>query len=380
MSGSAVSAGEENSAVSAGAVTVEDPDNTPNTSSSGGAITAGEDAGPTLNSGTYYIKEIQAPDGYYPDERIKEFTFLPGDDKEQVVYEFQKTLLDAKTHIEIRKDEIVKTKEKKEQKPLPGAVLQIIDGDTQQVVKEWTTADEAVDVERLTLNKDYILRELTAPDGYVRAEDIKFRLIDTTDYTAQIAAEESYAHSLTVHLYNPETDTFEDSATSTITMLDDYTKIKIEKRDLKTKKFVKGAVLQLKQGDTVVKEWTSGKKAEAFDYLPVGEYTLHEKSAPEGYDKADDLAVTVAETGEKQVFTMYDGESAAKDNGGGPKNTKKQEKTGTHIPQTGDTLRIILYLLAVVFLGGTLGFTIYTDPKRKEKRLMKKQAEKTNES
>ena len=51
------------------------------------------------------------------------------------------------------------------------------------MIKEWKTTEEMLEFKYLTLNKDYILREKNAPDGYVTAKDIRFRLIDMTDYT-----------------------------------------------------------------------------------------------------------------------------------------------------------------------------------------------------
>ena len=42
------------------------------------------------------------------------------------------------------------------------------------------------------------------------------------------------------------------------------------------------------------------------EYLPVGEYILHEETAPEGYVIANDVKFVVEETGEIQKVEMQD--------------------------------------------------------------------------
>ena len=168
-----------------------------------------------------------------------------------------------------------------------------------------------------------------------------------------------YVHQLSLHIYDEKKQEYIDSKSSVLTMVDDYTKVRIVKKDLQTKKNLVGARLRLMKGNTIVKEWVSGKEAEEFDYLPVGEYTLTELMVPEGYDKAKDMKIIVKDTGEVQKFVMYDGRSVGRQDSGAP--------------QTGDSLRIVIYLVAIVFLAGSFGFVWYTDPKRKAKRLTKKQ-------
>jgi len=50
----------------------------------------------------------------------------------------------------------------------------------------------------------------------------------------------------------------------------------------------------------------SEEKPHYIERLPVGEYTLREVTAPDGYDVAEDVKFTVAETGEIQHVVMKD--------------------------------------------------------------------------
>ena len=66
-----------------------------------------------------------------------------------------------------------------------------------------------------------------------------------------------------------------------------------------------GAQLQLldKQGN-VVKEWVSETSAERLDGIAAGTYKIHEVSAPEGYETADDLEITISDTTDLQRYTF----------------------------------------------------------------------------
>ena len=176
---------------------------------------------------------------------------------------------DDYTKVEISKKDIVTSEE------LPGATLQVIEKSTGKVLEEWISKDSAHRIDKLPIG-EYILREITAPDGYVRAEDVEF----TVSNSGEIQRVE---------------------------MQDDYTKVEITKKDLETKEILEGAQLQLldSEGD-VVAEFTSENKAYMISKLPVGEYTLHEVKAPKGYNLAEDVKVVIEETGKVQEFSIYD--------------------------------------------------------------------------
>lgn len=63
---------------------------------------------------------------------------------------------------------------------LKGAKLQSLDEDG-TVLEEWVTDGKPHLVEKLPVNVELILREITAPDGYEIAEDVKFTLKDTME-------------------------------------------------------------------------------------------------------------------------------------------------------------------------------------------------------
>ena len=129
-----------------------------------------------LPAGDYTLKEIAAPDGYviatdiefevFADGTIKirnvDSTAISEDGNPLIV------MVDDTTKVKISKRDITTDKE------LPGATLQIIDEDG-NVVEEWVSADEAHLVEgKLIAGKEYMLREIIAPDGYEIANEIKF--------------------------------------------------------------------------------------------------------------------------------------------------------------------------------------------------------------
>lgn len=58
-----------------------------------------------------------------------------------------------------------------------GARLQIIDKETKEVVVEWVSGEKTAEIDReLDVDRTYILREVEAPDGWEKAEDVEFKL------------------------------------------------------------------------------------------------------------------------------------------------------------------------------------------------------------
>lgn len=56
----------------------------------------------------------------------------------------------------------------------------------------------------------------------------------------------------------------------------------------------------------MVEEWVSAEEPHRIEKLAPGTYTLHEESAPEGYELAEDVEFEVEATGDVQTVTMED--------------------------------------------------------------------------
>ena len=63
-----------------------------------------------------------------------------------------------------------------------------------------------------------------------------------------------------------------------------------------------GAQIQVKQGDTVISEWTSTGQAQVVSLKP-GTYTFHEVAAPNGYKVVTDITFSVDETGQVAILS-----------------------------------------------------------------------------
>lgn len=113
----------------------------------------------------YTLIETQPADGYVTAESI-EFTI-------ENTAEVQKVeMKDDVTKVEISKQDIAG-------KELSGAKLTILDSEG-KVVESWTSTNNPHYIEMLPIGK-YTLREETAPEGYLVANDVQFEVKDTAE-------------------------------------------------------------------------------------------------------------------------------------------------------------------------------------------------------
>ena len=123
----------------------------------------------------YTLTETKPADGYVTAESI---TFTVEDSSKAQKIEMK----DDVTKVQISKTDI-------SGKELPGAKLTILDKDG-KVVESWTSEEKAHYIEMLPIGA-YTLREETAPDGYLVAEDVKFTVKDTGEIQKVVMKDEA---------------------------------------------------------------------------------------------------------------------------------------------------------------------------------------------
>ena len=164
---------------------------------------------------------------------------------------------------------------------LPGAVIQILKGE--EVVEEWTSGTEPHVIRGLEVGTEYILREITAPDGYTLAEETTFTIGQdgTIETTGSVDGD-------------------------TLLINDVKTKVKISKVDITSQEEIAGATLQIldAEGNVVVLDgtelsWVSSEEGpHIIEGLKTGvTYTLHEETAPAGYTVAANTTFTIGTDG-----------------------------------------------------------------------------------
>ena len=253
-----------------------------------------------LPAGDYILRETDAPDGY---TIAKDVPFTVGEDLKVTDAVQTVTMVNAPTEINVSKVDLTTADQE-----LPGATLQILkkvtgtdeDGNETETYElattvygeelEWVSDGTVKNIKGL-LWGNYILREVSAPEGYMIAEDIPFTITDDLDLAAE-----------------------------TITMEDAPTEVAISKTDLTTGEELPGATLQIldELGNDIVTtiygeklEWVSGEEPKVIKGLPAGNYILREVSAPNGYTVTEDVEFTITdELKPAETVVMEDAPSA----------------------------------------------------------------------
>ena len=229
------------------------------------------------NSGKYQIVEVKAPTGYLLDSTPVdvEFTYEGQQTPWQIV---DGTNTNLRTTVDISKQDITNSKE------LPGAKLEIRDAHG-NLVEGWTSGKTQHTVRGLELEKEYILTEKRAPDGYTEAESIVFKLVQEGNEQSNI-------------VYVKSDDDWVKLNDATVIM-QDAPVLDIDKTDI-AGNLLPGATLTIRDAnDEVVDTWTTDYKthsvpiSDEFIKLSDGNkeyiYTLTEDAAPAGFEIANSV-------------------------------------------------------------------------------------------
>lgn len=195
----------------------------------------------------YTLTETTAPKGYVKAESIE---FTVSKEKKNEAY------IMKDKQVSVTKTDITGTQE------VPGATFTVKDEDG-NTVDTWVSGDKEHYVSGLEEGKTYTLIEETAPEGYVRADEITFTV--TNEKTIQ-----------------------------EVNMLD--AQVKVTKTDALTGDAVKGAEFTVFDKDgNIVDKWTTDGTAHAVNGLDAGkEYVLKETKTPTGYMTAPDRTLVVS--------------------------------------------------------------------------------------
>lgn len=222
--------------------------------------------------GTYTLVETIAPDGYIKAESI---TFEVTENSEiQTV-----TMYDEQTSVIIYKQDA------KTENNIVGAKLELVDKNG-KVVSSWTTTNKGYSITGLPVG-EYTLVEVSAPKGYLIAENIKIKI-------KEIAETQKF------FMYDEK---------------EPYT-IKISKQDITTKKELPGATLELANEDgKVLYRWVSTSTPYEITGLEPGTYILTETIAPKvniknygtniGIFVKDDISGSVASGVNPEATKIY---------------------------------------------------------------------------
>lgn len=223
-----------------------------------------------LEAGTYYVKEIAAPNGYVLDETIRPFKIGGNND-----WDVETTIKNT-----LKEYSLTLVKKGDDGKPLEGVEFEISGNGITK--KSASGRDGVVKFEGLPFGR-YTITETKAPQGYVKAKPINVTIDEKN----------------TVGAYTPN------QAVDGGTITNEHTVLTVLKIDDADRKPLAGATFRIKNSDGQYVSAENGKfkafvsgegGASVFEtgedgkftleYLPVGNnYALEEISAPQGYIK-----------------------------------------------------------------------------------------------
>ena len=268
-----------------------------------------------LNSGDYYFLEESVSDSYYIN-REKHQVHLEYKDQKTAAVSTKAVVKEEQTETVISKRMIASSVEIKD------CHLKISDENGNEIVS-WITGDissvklnekiyemgydnvrvekgdgYAVKIYGLLHDREYTLTETKPSDGFVTANDITFKLVESDDENAK------------TKVLVKNGDSFTENVDNQVIMYDDTTKIEFSKTDITNGKELPGCHMQVTDKDTgkVMDEWVSSEQSHVIEgkYVVGKTYVLTETKPRDGYATATSIEFTVADDGKVQKVNMVD--------------------------------------------------------------------------
>ena len=172
-------------------------------------------------------------------------------------------------------------------------VVLTLNDDKHNVVYEWNTSnDDVLDKDGIKAHQikglpigEYTLTEKETPSGYVKSDPMTISV--KSDTNTQYFAMENKPITISIDKIDAESKNNIPNAS-----------LKITTRDGKDAVDADGNKL----------EWKSTKESKTFYHIPAGEYTLKEITAPNGYQRSEDIDFKVSDTDDsvQKVESMVD--------------------------------------------------------------------------
>ena len=268
-----------------------------------------------LNSGDYYFLEESVSDSYYINTETHP-VHLEYKDQETAVVSAKAVVKEDQTETVISKRMIASSVELKD------CHLKINDENGNEIIS-WITGDissvklnekldemgydnvhvekgdgYAVKIYGLLYDSEYTLTETKPADGFVTANDIIFKLVESDDANAK------------TKVLVKNGDSFNENIDNQVVMYDDTTKIEFSKTDITNGKELPGCHMQVTEKDTgkVMDEWVSSGQSHVIEgkYAVGKTYVLTETKPRDGYATATSIEFAVADNGDIQKVNMVD--------------------------------------------------------------------------
>ena len=268
-----------------------------------------------LNSGNYYFIEESVSDSYYIDREMHEVHLEYKDQGTQTV-KANVTVKENQTETAISKRMIASSVEIKDchlkiSDENGNEIISWISGDISSVklnenLKEMGYSnvhvekdnDYALKINGLLKDKEYTLTETRPADGFVTADDVTFKIV------------ESSSNNCRTKVLVKSGDSFIEQMDNHVVMYDDTTKLEFSKKDITNGRELSGCRMQVTEKDTgtVMDEWVSTEESHVIEgkYAVGKTYVLTEKQPRDGYATAESVEFTVEDDGRVQKVSMTD--------------------------------------------------------------------------